>query len=174
MDAIDALIEREQGFVNNPNDRGGPTKYGITQATLAKWRGQAVTVDDVRALEKREARAIYEKRYLTGPHIDRIPHPLLRELVLDIGVLSGPATAIRLLQQCLLDEHGQALTADGVIGPTTLHALWGRDEPDIIQIKLVRQRVIQLVNVVQEDPTQLEFLEGWVTRTLDWLPGVKE
>lgn len=172
-DAIDALIAREQGFVNDPLDHGGPTKYGITQETLAHWRGHPVTVDDVRSLEKAEARAIYEHRYLTGPHIDRIPHKDLRAFVLDIGVMSGPATAIRLLQQCLHDEHGQALTADGVIGPSTLHALWADDEANTIQ-KLVRQRCIQLVNLVQETPDQLKFLEGWVTRTLDWLPGVKE
>jgi lysozyme family protein len=29
---INALIEREGGYVNHPADRGGPTRYGITEA----------------------------------------------------------------------------------------------------------------------------------------------
>ena len=29
---IDELIEREGGYVNHPADRGGPTKFGITEA----------------------------------------------------------------------------------------------------------------------------------------------
>ena len=33
---IDALIEREGGYVHNPADRGGPTKYGITLSGAAK------------------------------------------------------------------------------------------------------------------------------------------
>lgn len=172
-DAIDALIEREGGFTNDPADRGGPTKYGITQATLARWRGHPVTVEDVQTLEVSEARAIYEAEYLTGPRIHEIPHPVLRDFVLDIGVMSGPAIAITLLQRCLHDEDGQALIADGVIGLNTLHALWGHDDLDHIITALVRLRVIERVDHVQHDPTQLKWLEGWVTRTLNWLPGLR-
>jgi lysozyme family protein len=173
-DAIDELIEREGGFTDTPDDSGGPTNMGITQATLARWRKQPVTAEDVRNLQRPEARAIYEAEYLTGPKIDRISHTTLRDFVLDIAVMSGPGTAIMLLQRCLRDEHGQALLADGVIGSNTLRALWGCDEPEVLVTRLVRQRVIWLIDVAQHDPSQLKWLEGWATRTLNWLPGIKE
>lgn len=171
-DPIGDLIEREGGYVHHPADHGGPTKFGITMATLTAWRGHVCTEAEVRALTPTEARAIYVSEYLEKPRIDQIPHSTLRDMMLDIAVMSSPGRAIRLLQQCLHDEHGQALIADGVIGTNTLRALWG-EEPEVILTKLVRRRVIQLVDLVQHDQSQLEFLEGWVTRTLDWLPGVK-
>jgi lysozyme family protein len=57
-----AILRREGGFVNHPADRGGPTHYGITQATLQAWRGRAVSEEDVRALSVEEAKAIYRAR----------------------------------------------------------------------------------------------------------------
>ena len=173
MDPIDELIEREGSFSNDPADHGGPTKFGITLGTLSRWRKHQVTAADIEALTKEEARAIYEAEFLRGPRIDLIPHQHLQDLVLDIAVMSSPGRAITLLQECLHDEHGQALLADGVIGPNTLRALW-EHEPEILVTKLVRRRVIQLTDLVQHDVTQLKWLEGWVTRTLDWLPGIKE
>ena len=64
-DIIAAIIRREGGFVDHAADRGGPTKYGITLAVLAAWRGKAVYGADVQALTQEEARRIYQAHYLT-------------------------------------------------------------------------------------------------------------
>src|SRR5262245_28219558 len=64
MDIIDDILRREGGYVNNPADRGGPTNFGITQATLADWRGHAVSADDVKNMSRDEAEKIYEARYV--------------------------------------------------------------------------------------------------------------
>lgn len=167
-DAIDELIEREGGFNDDPLDHGGPTKYGITQVRLSAWRGHAVSVQDVKDLSPVEARTIYVQEYLKGPGIDKIPSPIIRDYMLDVAVLSGPETAIMLLQHCLVDEHEIGIVIDGVLGPKTLAALWGFD-PEKFLIKLVAKRVIALVDLVQHDPPQLKWLEGWVRRTLRWL-----
>jgi lysozyme family protein len=37
---VDALIEREGGYVRHPADRGGPTCFGITEA-VARAHGYA-------------------------------------------------------------------------------------------------------------------------------------
>lgn len=169
MDAIDEIIEREGGFSNRPSDRGGPTKYGITLKTLAQWRKHAVTEQDVRDLTVDEARAIYEQEYLKGPHIDQIPDAELAHLVMDIGVMSGPDTAIRLLQRCLVEHAPIAVIVDGILGPQTLAALWAID-PLSIRTQLVVKRVVALVDLVQHDVSQLEYLEGWVRRALKFLP----
>ena len=44
---IAELIQREGGYVDDPDDRGGPTKYGITLATLQAWRHTPVSAADV-------------------------------------------------------------------------------------------------------------------------------
>ncbi len=92
---LEALLKREGGYVHHPADRGGPTHYGITLATLARWRGHPVTAADVRALHKAEAAAIYRLWYLE-PFGDVSPD--LKPLVVDIAVMSGGTTARTLLR----------------------------------------------------------------------------
>jgi len=93
---LDDLIRREGGFVNHPADRGGPTKYGITQATLARWRGRAVSAADVRTLTRLEARQIFEAQYLK-PWRDT-PSAIKPQLV-DMTVLHGLRNARRIAAQ---------------------------------------------------------------------------
>jgi len=168
-DAIDELINREGGFVDLPNDHGGPTKFGVTQKRLSEWRGHQVTRDDVVELTKDEARMIYAAWYVTP--IKRIKHldPLFR-LILDIGVMSGPETAVKMLQR---EANGfgvmPPLDVDGILGSKTADAVEDLPEGALRQAVVVA-RVPALVRIVERDPSQLEFLEGWVTRTLTFLP----
>lgn len=55
---IDDIIRREGEYVDHPNDRGGPTKYGITQKTLSQYLGYAAVKSDVQNLDIEVARAI--------------------------------------------------------------------------------------------------------------------
>ena len=83
---IDALIDREGGYVNHPADRGGPTSFGITQRTLSDWRGRPVSAADVQALTPDEARQIYQVLYVDRPQLDRVQDVALRELLVDCAV----------------------------------------------------------------------------------------
>ena len=167
-DAIDELIAREAGYVDHPADRGGPTKYGITLATLMAWRSAPVTAEDVKALTVEEARLIYLSMYATG--LERIEHhPDLYRFMLDISVMSGTRTAIRLLQIVANGLMGTALVVDGVLGPATAAVIDQASIPTLIQA-LVTARVPALIRLVERDPSQLVFLEGWVVRTLAFLP----
>ncbi len=77
---IDDVIRREGGFVDHPADRGGPTKFGITQAALARYLGRAVTAAEVDALSPDQAKQIYRRDYYQAP-ADRPAagaHPALR------------------------------------------------------------------------------------------------
>src|SRR5688500_17834192 len=93
---IDELIEREGGFVDHPADRGGPTKYGITQKSLYPWNSQSSSIVkafpfDVRSLKPLHAVLIYEHMYYRDPGINQLPKPW-QPLVFDWAVNSGPAT----------------------------------------------------------------------------------
>jgi lysozyme family protein len=109
------VLRHEGGFAQHPSDPGGATKYGITRATLSRWRGRDASVDDVRALTEAEAREIYLARYWNVLRCDELP--LGVDLaVFDWGVNSGPARAARALQRLV------GATVDGVIGRETIRA----------------------------------------------------
>jgi lysozyme family protein len=127
---IDEVILREGGYVDHPDDTGGPTNHGITHATLSKWRKRPVTADEVKSLTKDEARQIYLARYWYEPgfhQIAPISLPVAEEMT-DTGVNMGPATAVKFLQRILtaFNNHGQLypdLKVDGQLGPSTMGAL---------------------------------------------------
>ena len=96
---IDALVEREGGYVNDPADKGGPTCFGITQA-VARAQGYA---GPMQQLPREEAAAIYRRIYWTRPRLDEIATRSDRVAaeLFDTGVNMGPAVAVTFLQRAL-------------------------------------------------------------------------
>ncbi len=120
----DEIIAREGGFVDDPDDPGGPTKFGVTLATLRRL-GRDLTGDgridraDVQALDRATARDIFLREYYLRPRIGALPEAL-RASVFDMYVNSG-AQAVRILQR-LLRRMGHMIAVDGIIGPQTIRA----------------------------------------------------
>lgn len=162
-DFIDDEIVKEGGYVNNPLDRGGATKFGITLSTLAWWRKGVVTVDDLKLLTPQETHAIYQALYVKGPGFDapELSEPLRHQLV-DFGIMSGPQLAISTLQKIL------GVGADGVLGPKTLLAI-STSNPLTLNNHLLCARVEMLARVVARDPSQATFLVGWIRRVISFL-----
>ena len=118
------IVAREGGFVNDLNDPGGATKYGVTISTLRalnldKTGDGQVTVEDVHALTKADALRIFTEHYYLKPRIDLLPAPL-QPSVFDMQVNAG-SNAVRILQK-LLAEFQEPVTVDGLIGPETAKA----------------------------------------------------
>lgn len=163
LDAIlDALIKREGAFSHLVADKGGATKYGITQTTLAHYRQQPVSIEDVKALDIPEAKAIYTELFVARPHIDALSGMPFYALMVDFAVTSGPSIAIAALQECL------SIKGDGILGPRTLAAIVTRN-PVSVNNELVKWRAMMLVRICRRDVTQLQFLGGWMTRTLGFI-----
>src|SRR4051794_26318233 len=123
---IDALIDREGGYVNHPADKGGPTCFGITEA-VARAQGYCGAMRDLR---RDEAAAIYRRLYWTRPRLDAVAERSLRLAaeLFDTGVNMGPAVAVTFLQRALtaLNRNGKDypdLVPDGRIGAVTVAAL---------------------------------------------------
>lgn len=169
MTIVDEIIKKEgTAYTNDPADRGGPTKFGITQATLSWYRKTPVTPEDVKALTLDEAKAIYQQRYILGPKFNLIQDldisgsAMLYSNIVDFGVMSGPQLAIIHLQEIL------SVPADGVLGPQTLGAL---QQSDLVQVnkQLVSRRCLMAARLCKKDPTQVRFLVGWLQRFLSFL-----
>ncbi|MCP3969047.1 MAG: peptidoglycan-binding protein [Rhodobacteraceae bacterium] len=128
MRSVEAIAEeivaREGGYVNDPDDPGGATNFGVTIGTLARLGMDLdgdgrITPEDVRRLTKAQAREIFVKHYFHRPGIGQLPRPL-QASVFDMYVNSG-AHAVKILQR-LLNDMGQRISVDGGIGPQTVEA----------------------------------------------------
>lgn len=118
------IVAREGGFVDDPDDPGGVTKYGVTLKTLRRL-GMDITVDgrvdlaDLKFLSRKQATEIFIAHYFHAPGIENLPQEL-QPSVFDMYVNAG-GNAVKILQS-LLCEMGFDLSVDGVIGPKTVAA----------------------------------------------------
>jgi len=173
---VDALIDREGGFVDNPADKGGPTCFGITQA-VARAQGYA---GPMRLLPRSEAATIYLRLYWLRPRLDEVAKrstQLAAELF-DTGVNMGPAVAITFLQRALtaLNRSGKDypdLTPDGRVGPATLAALdsflavRGQTSGETVLMRALEalqgERYLRLA---ERRPANEAFLYGWLANRI--------
>jgi lysozyme family protein len=119
-----AIVSREGGFVNDPDDPGGATNHGVTIHTMRALgldldQDGSVTVSDVRALTRDQAIEIFEKHYFEKPLIPLLP-AALHATVFDMYVNAG-SNAVKILQR-LLNEMDFDLAVDGVLGPKSIAA----------------------------------------------------
>ena len=163
---IERVLEREGGYVDHPDDRGGPTNYGITLGTLSEYLGEQCTAEDVQALTRTEAKQIYRQRYWYEPGFDALSatqaEPLLVEALFDAGVHSGPARAVRLLQRAA------EVSEDGIIGPVTQSAIRGLD-PARALARFLIHRAMFLGELIGQDSSQRSFRNGWAKRVSEFV-----
>ncbi|MCH2165102.1 MAG: holin-associated N-acetylmuramidase [Marinovum sp.] len=118
------IVGRQGGYVNDPDDPGGATNYGVTIHTMRRLgldlNGDgSVTPSDVRALKRDQAIDIYLHHYFTTPRIALLPD-VIQASVFDMYVNAG-SNAVRILQR-LLNDMGFQIAVDGAIGPMTADA----------------------------------------------------
>jgi lysozyme family protein len=162
---IDDLIRREgDKFTDHPADRGGKTKYGVTQATLSEWLGRPATVDDVKSLTEHEAREIYRDAYITRPGFLGIESDAVRALAVDCAVNHGVKRAVQLLQEA---AH---VVTDGVLGPNTREAV-NHMTAAVLYRRLCAARVRLYGEIITKNPPQAIFAAGWCNRVAEFIEG---
>lgn len=116
-----AIVAREGGFVDDPDDPGGATNHGVTVGTMRSLGldldgNGRVDAADVRQLDRAQAARIYVEHYFRRPRLDRLPQAV-QASVFDMQVNAG-ANAVKILQR-LVSRMGFACADDGVVGPKT-------------------------------------------------------
>ena len=173
---VDALIDREGGYVNHPADRGGATNYGITEA-VARANGYGGAMRD---LPRREAVAIYRRLYWLRPRFDQVAlrSARLAAELFDTGANMGPAVAATFLQRALtaLNRSGQDypdLVPDGRIGETTLAALDGflkvrgtSSAESVLMRALEALQGERYLRLAERRPANETFLYGWLANRI--------
>ena len=150
--AIQKTLIHEGGYVNNPHDSGGATKYGITQRDMPNI--------DIRNLTQEQAVEYYREHYWKDLY-SQIAYQLLAEKLFDMGVLMGVGTAVRLLQLTLKNKI--AIVPDGVFGPETLTDINQRDGAELLGSYRVMLNQ-HCINIVNNNPNDSDFIQGWINR----------
>ncbi|WP_330982258.1 MULTISPECIES: glycoside hydrolase family 108 protein [Enterobacterales] len=168
---LDGILTKEGGFTENAADKGGPTHWGITEAT-ARAHGFQGRMQD---LTRSDAYAIMEQSYWIAPgfdHVAELSWPLAFELC-DAGVNVGPAWPSRWLQRWLnAFNHNERkydeLKVDGNIGEKTIKALsiylaWRGDEGEKILLNALNCTQGEYYLSATEYRNQNEeFVYGWL------------
>ncbi|RDE07111.1 glycoside hydrolase family 108 protein [Sphingomonas aracearum] len=172
---IEEVMEREGGYVNHPADRGGATRWGITEA-VARAQGYRGAMQ---ALPRETAAAIYRRLYWRDPGFAAVAEraSALGAELFDTGVNMGPGVATGFLQRALNALNRGArdypdLVMDGRIGPATLAALDGflRSRGAGAETVLVKaMEALQgerYLALAEARPANEAFLYGWLANRL--------
>ncbi|MFI3318476.1 MAG: glycosyl hydrolase 108 family protein [Rikenellaceae bacterium] len=153
-----ALFNRswEGGYVDHPADRGGATNKGVTLATLAHYRGESVTREQLRQLGDEEAAAILKSLYWDRCRADEIGDESVASIIVDWCFCSG-AWGIKRVQRVL------SVAEDGIVGAESLAAINGAAPRELFEaLKIAREAHFR--SIVAADPAQGVFLRGWLRR----------
>jgi lysozyme family protein len=151
------ILANEGGFVDRPDDPGGPTAQGVTLATFQHWYPGA-TVDELKAITPEEVAHIYEQGYWLPSHADACPNGL-DLCVFDAAVNCGPGRAVKWLQTAV------EVMDDGIWGPRSQLALAALKPADTST-----WGAISTMNVVRccyyESLSRIfpQFINGWLAR----------
>lgn len=146
-DAIGLVLKYEGGYVNDPDDPGGETNFGISKRVYPNL--------DIKNLTLTEAVMIYRKEYWDAVRASELPEGI-RLLVFDTAVNMGVGSTVRMLQ--LLLEQKQ----DGILGAKTMLSL-REANPETLSRELRRLRLRRYLRL----PHFPKCGEGWIARLLD-------
>ncbi len=152
--AIEVVLAHEgEVFTEHPDDRGGPTKFGISQ----RWNPEV----NVRELTREQAIEIYWQRYWLSRGYERLPEPVAIK-VFDLAVNLGDQMAILCLQRALR-ACGIRIKVDGLLGPETCGAA-GRSDVAALTAAIRSEAAGEYRLRVARDASQAAFRDGWLNR----------
>lgn len=154
---LELVLQLEGGVSNHPADRGGLTKYGVTQATFNEWqlRMRGYVAKSVVDATLPEIRSVFHDLFWIPGACDVMPLKLAI-VQFDSMVQHRPKSAVKLLQRALWVD------VDGEIGPKTREAARNADPGAAYALLTLRR--IHYRGIVDQNPSQEVFLKGWMNR----------
>ena len=148
-DIIEVVLHHEGGYVNDPDDPGGETNFGIAKRSHPDV--------DIKNLTKDGAKEIYYQDYWIKNRVTQMPEDL-KHIYFDMCVNQGRGRAVKILQQSA-NAKGANLKVDGGLGPKTIGALNG------VELERVRAyRIKYYADLVTRKPDLEKFYFGWFRR----------
>lgn len=155
LKAVEQVLAHEGGYVNDPHDPGGETKYGISKRSYPKL--------DIRSLNRYQATLIYHTDWWQRYGYDMIADLALATKVFDFAVNMGPLRAHKILQEAVNRTSPAELAVDGLLGPLSMEAVNNHPYPPLLLAEY-RLGAIAFYASLKNAP---RYLLGWVRRALD-------
>lgn len=152
--AFEEIIKNEGGYVNDPNDLGGETKYGISKKSYPTLNIKQLTLE--------EAKKIYYRDFWKKEKFEDVPDKTVAIKLFDLSVNVGIRTATVILQRAL-HAVGINVTEDGIWGTKTQLGILSA-EPSYLLVALKSEAAGYYRLVAQKSPMQQKFLSGWLNR----------
>ena len=156
--AIDKTLAWEGGYVNDPKDPGGETKYGISK--------RAHPDVDIKNLSREKACAIYKKHYWDPVLADKIESQTKAEKIFDIGVNTGVRRTSKFAQAAagLSDK-----SLDGFIGKQSVQAI-NKTSDELFMLRLTVLQVAHYTNICKKSVKNMGGIT--ITRKIDLIIGL--
>lgn len=155
----------EGGWANVKGDRGGKTKYGVTELTWNYYiKKNNLPYKAIRDITKEEAKQVFKTLYWDRILGDELP-PDLAVAAFDFAIHSGPKRAIQYLQRVY------GIPASGDLGPVTIKKIKNKHTANLrdTYIEARKQFLLRLAS----KPGQAKFKKGWLNRIADLEKYVK-
>lgn len=154
--AIEVILKHEGGYVNDPNDLGGETNFGISKRSYPNL--------DIKNLTRDQAIEIYRRDWWDRYRYGEIEDLDVATKVFDLSVNMGPLPAHKLLQEAINFTKAGRIAVDGIIGPMTLSVLNYQGEPERVVEALRFLAAKRYYELAKARPANRGFLFGWLNR----------
>ncbi len=149
--SIPTILKHEGGYVNDPDDPGGETNFGISKRQYPKL--------DIANLTLEQAKVLYQQDY--WKYDDIISQPVATK-VFDMAVNMGHGRAHRILQEAL-QNVGEPVRIDGILGPQTIKAANGSEYEELLK-EICILMAVRYTQIALARPTSRKFLHNWMRR----------
>lgn len=175
--AVELVLGNEGGFVDNANDPGGATNFGISLRLLKSLpstslhrlgifhAAEDVSGEDLKALTRDQAKEAYHLLFWDDAAFSKIANDSICSYVFDMAVLHGLSQAIKILQRAFwaVNYSANFVKDDGILGDYTLSMITKTNVYDLkIALSAERAGFVRLLAAIR--PNEKEFLNGWLTR----------
>lgn len=172
-------FEKEGGYCNNPNDKGGETIFGISRRYHPEWAGwnavdmtkQFCVAEEgtkefneeltnhlkLNGTIQKQKLEFYKDKFWNVLKLDDVKNQKIANAIFDASVNHDPADAAKMAQNAL------GICADGIVGSKTIEALNSAEEFRFLRAFTVN-RIRHYKSIVSRDVSQSVFLSGWIRR----------
>jgi lysozyme family protein len=154
IEIVNKIIKLEGGFVNDRDDLGGETKFGISKRSFPEYDIPNLTIDT--AIE------LYKEYYWKPSKASKLPKDIIGQYF-DMVVNLGQGNAVKTLQKAINGSTKNKIAVDGRIGNQTIDAAQGLDP-----MRLAAYRIKYYTDIISKNPIQEKFYFGWFMRALKW------
>lgn len=173
--AIDVVLRHEGGWVDDPDDPGGETNFGISMKFI---REQGLRADDLgladfspgalKKLTVEKAKHLYEHFFWNPLALEWVNDQTIATKIFDCAVNCGAKRASMLAQQAAI-VCGQWVVVDGVLGPKSFGAINACGRAAYLGA-YAEEMAGYYRALVERRPALRKFLRNWLSRAA-W-PGL--